>query len=81
MAHHLPHYTVLVGLIVATAAGFILFPYDRMFQIALVVALAVSYVTWGIVHHWIHDDLYFEVVLEYLSIAILGSAIVISVIL
>lgn len=73
MVHKLPHYIVLFGLFGVTILGFILFSWDKTFQIALIVALATSYLAWGIVHHWLHDDLYPEIVLEYALIAILGS--------
>lgn len=73
MVHKLPHYIVLFGLFGATILGFVLFYWDKTFQVALIIALATSYIAWGSVHHWLHDDLYPEIVLEYALIAILGS--------
>lgn len=77
--HHFTHFLILFGIFSLAILGFILFPTDRAFRAALVVAVSVSYVAWGIVHHWVHKDLYFEVVLEYLAIAVLGSIITLSV--
>ncbi|MBI2405940.1 hypothetical protein HYV21_02710 [Candidatus Microgenomates bacterium] len=81
MARRFSHYLVLFGLFAIALVGFSVFSWDKNFQIALIIALAVSYVTWGIVHHFLHDDLYFEVVVEYVGIALLGSIIIISLLL
>lgn len=45
------------------------------------IAVAVAYVTWGIIHHFIHRDLYLAVVIEYLAVASLGLVIIFSLIL
>lgn len=47
----------------------------------VVIAVAVAYVLWSIVHHARSGDLHPKVVLEYVGIAILGVAIVWSVLL
>ena len=77
----LSHYMVLFGILLAGFAGLILFSYDKNFQISVAVALVAAYVSWGIVHHHLHRDLHFEVVLEYLIVAILGFVIIFSVII
>ncbi|MEK7061527.1 MAG: hypothetical protein AAB954_02600 [Patescibacteria group bacterium] len=81
ISKHLPHYFVLFGLLFGGILAFVLFSYDRAFQVIVAVAVAVSYVIWGLVHHFIHKDLYFSVVLEYLAIAALGLVMVFSLIL
>lgn len=80
MTKHLSHYVVLFGLLLAGFAGLILFSYDKNFQIAVSLALCTSYVAWGITHHYIHHDLYWETFLEYLVIAALGFVIIFGVI-
>lgn len=47
----------------------------------VVIAVAVAYVLWGVIHHSRSGDLHSKVVLEYLGIAILGVAIVWSILL
>ncbi len=42
------------------------------------LAVAISYVSWGIIHHYIHHDLTFAVLVEYLAVAILGLVMVFS---
>ena len=78
---HLTHYLPLIGVLVAGFLGFWYFAYDRGFQAAVIVATAVAYVAWGIIHHSLHKDLYLEVALEYILIAILATLAALSVIL
>lgn len=77
--HHFTHFLVLFGIFSIAIIGFLLFPSDKQFQKALIIATAFGYFSWGIIHHWVHKDLYFEVVLEYLAIAALGSIITLAV--
>jgi hypothetical protein len=77
---HLPHYISLIGILAAGLLGFYVFSYDRLFQIGIAVALALSYISWGIVHHFVHKDICFAVVLEYVAVAILGLVAVLSLI-
>lgn len=80
IAKQLPHYLSLIGVFIAGIIGIYLFSYDKFFQMAIVIAVAASYVTWGIVHHWIHKDLYLSIVIEYLVVAVLGVILVFSLI-
>jgi hypothetical protein len=79
LTKHLPHYVPLLGVIFAGLLGFLIFSYDRVFQTFILVAVASTYVFWGIIHHKIHDDLHIMVVVEYLVIATLGLVIVFSI--
>lgn len=78
---HFSHYFPLIIIFIVGVLGFYLFSYDKFFQIGVAVILAVSYVFWGIIHHTIHKDIYFSVILEYIAVAILGLIIVLSLIL
>ena len=73
---HLTHYTVLavwftLGLIALTWWRF-----NTPQQLAVVVAMAVGYFIWGVVHHSIIRDITGKIVLEYLLVAILSIMIV-----
>jgi len=81
ISKHIPHYMVLFGILAAGILAFLLFSYDKGFQMIVATAVALSYVAWGIVHHSIHRDLYLSVVIEYLAVASLGLVIVFSLIL
>lgn len=78
---HIPHYFSLIAIFFVGVMGFYLFSYDKVFQIGVAVALATSYVSWGIIHHAIHKDISLSVVLEYVAVAILGLIMILSLIL
>ena len=75
------HYLPLVGIFFLAVVGFALFPYDKDFQIVIVVSASVAYVFWGIIHHLIHNDLHLETLIEYLVIAILGAVSVLTLLI
>jgi len=77
----LPHYTSLIGVLLAGGAGFVLFSYDKAFQMAIAFGIAGAYLSWGIIHHLIHRDFDVSVFAEYLAIAALGLIIVFSLLL
>jgi len=77
----LPHYLALFGIFAAGMVAFLIFSYDRLFQAAVAISVAVAYVVWGIVHHAIHKDLYLSVVIEYLLVALLGLVLIFSLFL
>ena len=80
ISKHFPHYVGLIGIIALAIFGFIFFSYDKSFQYALALAVVVSYIVWGIVHHWIHKDLSVAVVIEYLAIGALGLVVMLGLI-
>lgn len=77
---HLPHYISLIGIFIAALTGFYVFSYDRFFQIGIVVAASCAYVSWGVIHHTIHKDICLSVVIEYITVAILGMVMAFSLI-
>ena len=78
---HISHYTALFGILIASFAGLILFSYDKGLQIAVAMALSISYVAWGITHHYLHKDLHIETLIEYIVVALLGFVIIFSLII
>ena len=80
ISRHFPHYFSLMGILIFGFVGFWLFSYDRLFQAAIAIGVAVSYVVWGIVHHKIQGDLETAVVIEYVLIAALGLLVALSLI-
>jgi len=80
MHKHFVHYISLIGIFIAGILGFYFFSYDRFFQTALVIALALSYISWGIIHHTIHKDICLSIVIEYITVAILGMVMALSLI-
>ena len=76
----IPHYIPLLGILGFGVFGFLFFFYDKVFQTGIAFSVSLSYVVWGVVHHKIHKDLYFETFIEYVVIAVLGFLAVLSVI-
>ena len=74
------HYISLFLILVAGVFALNIFSYDKYFQVIIVFLIAAGYVVWGIIHHKIHKDLYLAVVLEYITVAIIGLVIVLSLI-
>lgn len=81
ITNHFSHYVSLIGVFIVGIMGMYYFRSDSGFQIAISLAMCVSYLAWGITHHLVHKDLYFETVLEYLAFSILGFIIIYSLIL
>ena len=78
---HIQHYLPLLGILAFGLFGFLIFSYDKAFQLIILIALAVAYVFWGLIHHYLHDDLYLLVIIEYIAVATLGLVIAFSLIL
>jgi len=78
---HLSHYAALIGILFAGFAGLILFSYDKNFQLSIATATASAYVAWGVVHHILHKDFQFEILLEYLAVAVLGLTIIFTLVI
>ncbi len=66
---------LLLGLPLLALTGF-----NKAFQISVVILLALFYVLWGLLHHYMHHDLHTKIVLEYIVMAALGVSIVFFVI-
>jgi len=78
LAKDIQHYTPLIGIFLAGILGFAIFSYDKVFQAAVIIAVAVAYFFWGLIHHSIHEDLQVSIVLEYAAIAAIGVVMVFS---
>jgi hypothetical protein len=74
------HYLPLVLIFIIAASGFLLFSFDRAFQIFVAMAVSVLYIFWGVIHHKVHDELDIFVVIEYTAVSALGLVVVLSLI-
>ncbi len=75
---HLSHYFSLITIFAAGIIGFYAFLYDRSFQLSVLIALALSYISWGIIHHTIHKDICLAIVMEYVVVSILGLVLILT---
>lgn len=72
---------VLTGILLFGFAGIVFFSYDKRFQVAASLATGISYVAWGVVHHYLHRDFHLEVLVEYMAVAVVGLVVLFSLIL
>ncbi len=79
-SRHLSHYLSLLGLIIFALFGLLMFRYDPTFQTAIAISLSTSFVVWGMVHHWLHENLKLLLVLEYIGVAALGTIVLLALI-
>lgn len=77
---HIPHYISLIAILIAGLVGFYIFSYDSYFQVAIAVALSVSYISWGIIHHAAHKDICWTIIFEYIAVSILGLVMILTLI-
>ena len=69
---------------VVLAAGFLafdIFSYNTTIQAMVATTTAGAYIIWGVAHHTLHGDLHLSVVIEYVIVAMLGLAIILSLLL
>jgi len=71
------HYLALVVILLAGLIGIVTLRFHALRPVAI-IATALAYVVWGIVHHLIVGGLHRKVVLEYLSLSALGAIIIAS---
>ena len=71
----LVHYLSLVIILAVSFTGLLIFRYHPLRSFAIIFT-AAAYFVWGIFHHLALGTLHRKVVLEYLSLAILGAIII-----
>ncbi len=72
------HLLYYISLFIILFLGFILIislSVNKSLQLAVFIVLALFYVIWGLLHHYMNHELMTKVVVEYILIASLGVAI------
>ena len=77
---HFDHYLALLFILGFGIASFVFFQRTPQMQIVSAFLTTSFYVLWGIVHHYIEKDLHIRVVVEYMTVALLGFLILWSII-
>lgn len=73
------HIWYYAGLIIVLFAGLFLVSqslHDLNFVMGITLFMSLFYVSWGILHHYIHHDIHAKVVIEYVLIGMLGISAV-----
>lgn len=79
MKKHIGYYICQLGVFITLILVISRLGDQKPLQMALVVFMAFFYAGWGILHHIVHHDLKLKIVLEYVTIAMLGVAITLFV--
>lgn len=77
---HWSHYVALLAILLFGIFSFWFFRRTPQAQIFSAFLTASFYVAWGVIHHYLEGDLHIRVILEYVSIALLGFLILFSAI-
>jgi len=75
ISRHPFHYFTLLCVQLVGLWGIFWFSYQAYIQMVILLAMAISYVAWGITHHHQHHDLHIAIVLEYILVAVLAVLI------
>lgn len=73
----LKHYLSLLAILSIGFGLFWIFNFNRQIQIWITIGLGVTYVLWGVLHHSIKKEFYWQIVWEYLLVAIFACVIII----
>lgn len=69
--------TLFGGLVLGLITFFGIFGMPQMRQES-VIGLCIFYFIWGVTHHIVEKDLHIKIILEYLFVALVASALLLS---
>ncbi|NMB56842.1 hypothetical protein GYA19_02790 [Candidatus Beckwithbacteria bacterium] len=73
-------YFVLLLILSLGGAGYFFFISRPMLQAGVVVATCLLYIIWAIIHHLKEGDFHYKIILEYVLIAFLAIALLLTLI-
>lgn len=77
MKTHILHFVVLALLLAAGAGAFFLVSGSDSMQLFVGIITAIAYVTWGLLHHALQNDLHPKVVIEYVLVGVISVVLLI----
>lgn len=75
------HYLVLLVILNLGIGMFFMLRFNLLYQTIVVLTTGIAYVIWGVVHHWLEEDLHLKVFLEYFLIALIFCVVILSLLL
>lgn len=72
------HYFVLLIILNLGIGLFYFLRFNPFYQLVVILATSLAYLFWGIIHHWLAEDLHLKVILEYFLFACLVVLIILS---
>lgn len=76
---YLSHYLTLAVILGGGGLVFFFFAHSQQIQFWIGVIMALAYLLWGIVHHYLKKDLNWLIVVEYTLVAIFSIVVIYSV--
>lgn len=73
--NHTTHYLILFGIILLGFALLTFFSASKSMQLAACFFVAIVYLCYGLLHHWLEHDLTIKIVVEYVLVALLVAAL------
>lgn len=67
--------------LVASLIAFVSFSHEPLVQKQIIALTGLSYLFWGIFHHWHREDFNLKIGLEYLLVAVFGVVMAMFVVL
>jgi hypothetical protein len=80
-SRHPLHYFTLLCTQLVGLWGIFWFSYNPLMQMSIIVAMAICFIAWGVVHHQEHRDLHIKVIMDYILYALLAVLIMGSLVL
>ncbi len=78
--HVMLHYIVLVLILMGGVISFFMVKENPFLQLMIGIVTSVSYVLWGIIHHYMDHSLHKKIVIEYLLIGAIAIVLLSTVI-
>jgi hypothetical protein len=72
------YYLILLVILNFGALMFYLLRFSPLYQMWVMMLTSLAYIFWGLIHHYLEEDLHIKVVLEYILIAMLVNLIVLT---
>lgn len=76
---HILHYLVLAFILIGGTMTFWFVRPDTFLQLVVGIVTSLSYVLWGIIHHWLQKDLHQKIVVEYILIGVIAVILLATV--
>ena len=75
------YYLILLVILNFGALMFYLLRFNPFYQMWAIFLTSLAYISWGLIHHFIEEDLHPKVILEYVLIATLVNLVVITLLI
>lgn len=76
---HTVHYLILLGIVLLGFGLLMVFSANKSMQLVSALAIATTYLCYGLLHHWLEHDLTIKIVVEYVLVTLLVAALLVLI--